>query len=503
MGMRLRTKIFAGFFCVFLFITAFFWIAGFNLITSPIAILIFIVACIVFSNSVVAPIRELENSVSASSYQLGGLSQDVTRANEETERAEKISAEKDAVLQRIADGDFNFAAAEKIKSVCEATINIAQNAAEGRFVKTDANKFRGEWARVIESMNKMVASMEKPLNHIESNIEKLGVGDFSPILDEYPGKFGDIVSKININNGVTWNYLNDITAVLERMANGDMTATVEREFAGSYAPIKAAILTILTSLNRTMAEIQNATNQLVTGAEQISQSAAHLADGANRQTNAIHELSDSLAIIHEKANQASSNAASADQSTKLSQEKAAHGGKIVNSMAETMNKIKESSESISKIINVITSIAFQTNLLALNASVESARAGEHGKGFAVVADEVRSLAGRSQQSANETSERIAEDTKNVEEGLRAAGEVVKSFETIIENISEISKWVSQIANISSDQLSSISAVNTSVDEISRVVTDNSATAQQSAAAAEELSSQAELLKQKVAFFKLK
>jgi len=426
-----------------------------------------------------------------------------------------------AALNQLKEGNFDLSISDmpgrkmilpetlrsisfKLKEICESVAILAKTAAGGNFdEKIDTSKFEGSWASLVTDLNNLVTSVEEPLCQIEHNLMLMTIGDFSDLEGEFHGHFDVMRNACNKVNRITESYIEEIAEILGRMAEGDLTPSVNRDYVGSYEPIKVALNQILDSLNTTMTDISVASKHVVVGSDQISQSSMYLAEGASRQTAAIEQLNNSMGLIQQKATQASSNAASAEQSSKLSQTYAAQGDEIVSSMMDTMNKIKTSSEGISEIIDTITSIAFQTNLLALNASVEAARAGEHGKGFAVVADEVRTLAGRSQKSAADTSVIIVNNTEAADEGAMAASEVAVSFNTITANIGETSELVSQIVDISNQQLSSISAVAENVDDISQVVAENSANAEETAAASQELNSQAEMLSEKISFFNLR
>ncbi|MCL2216350.1 MAG: methyl-accepting chemotaxis protein [Defluviitaleaceae bacterium] len=463
---------------------------------------------------------DIEYRINASKYQ-GAYSELILSLNDFTDSFVKDMLVLIGSLGQINDGNFNMqiddlpgkkmvlpntlrAVSATLKELSESVVYLAKNAADGRLdVAVDESKFNGSWAEIAHTLNNLVEAVEKPLSQIENNMEHMAKGDFSRLEGDFKGIFKKVKQACNFNNKTTLAYINEIAEVLGRVAQGDLTVSINRDYIGSYALIKTSLTTILESLNTTMANIQDVTGQVVAGAEQISQSANHLAEGASRQSAAIEELTASMETIDQKAKDSAANAADANERAANSSAFAKQGDEVVKSMLVSIDKVKESGKDISKIIKVISDIAFQTNLLSLNAAVEAARAGEHGRGFSVVAEEVRNLAGRSQQSAGDTTVIIEANGQNTDIVAGAAANVADSFGTIVENISQMSKIIAMIVEMSREQAGSISAVNDNIGEISKVVQSNSATAQESAAAAEELNSQSEVLRQLVSFFNLR
>ncbi len=267
--------------------------------------------------------------------------------------------------------------------------------------------------------------------------------------------------------------------------------------------IKDSINLILGAFNEVLFEINQASEQVSSGAHHVSQSSESLSQGATEQASAIEQISASIGDIASKTKNAAMKAQDINTLSVRVRGDAEKGDSEMKSMLMAMDEIEESSVSISQIIKVIDEIAFQTNLLALNAAVEAARAGQHGKGFAVVAEEVRNLAARSAKAAKETTDLIEASISRVKQGTEIANQTAGDLQKIVGGIGDVVQIISEIATEANDQALAVAEVNEGVNQVSTVTQMNTATAQESAAASEEMSSQAMVLQEMVGRFNFK
>ena len=296
--------------------------------------------------------------------------------------------------------------------------------------------------------------------------------------------------------------VDEMLVVVNTAASGDLTKDVSFKGEDAMGRLAEGFRKMLADLRQVIGQVVEGAAQFAEGSHVIAESSQSLAQGAQTQSASVEEMSASIEELTRSIESVKDNAGEANRVASDTSRMAEDGGVSVNKSIEAMELIKNSSEQISEIIQVISEIASQTNLLALNAAIEAARAGEHGLGFAVVADEVRKLAERSSEAAKQISKLIKESTQRVADGAKLSEQVGQALKRIISGVSATATKISEIATSTVEQAQNANEVANAIQQISNVTEQSAAASEEMASSSEELGAQASSLRDLVRRFRV-
>jgi methyl-accepting chemotaxis protein len=296
--------------------------------------------------------------------------------------------------------------------------------------------------------------------------------------------------------------LGQAVGALEKMAEGDMTVSLDIDTKDEVGRMAAALNQAIEKLRSTLEEVTQGAMHASSASQQLASASQAIASGAQEQAASLEETSASLEEITATVRQSADNARQASQLASGSRDAAEQGQGVVSNAVTAMAEINAASAKIADIIGTIDEIAFQTNLLAVNAAVEAARAGEEGRGFAVVAAEVRSLAQRSAEAAKQIKALIQDSLRKVERGTDLVNKSGETLHGIVSSVKRVTDIVGEIAAAAGEQSTGIEQVNTAMTQMDQVTQSNSAQTEELSSTAESLSDQAHGLMELVKTFTL-
>jgi len=246
--------------------------------------------------------------------------------------------------------------------------------------------------------------------------------------------------------------VNDILTMTENLSHGDGDLTQRLKVKGRHelAILANSINTFIGNTDEMVSQVKKSVIRLIPMAKELASSNADIETASVSQSKHSRDVGDYIEQTKNSANEVATfikqitssvkdNVAALDEGQRVAVDTIKGMDQLsgeIGLVSEAVIQLRDDSNKIESIIDVINSISEQTNLLALNAAIEAARAGEAGRGFAVVADEVRTLATKTKNSTQEIQSMIT----SIQSGtLRAAETMEKGMESTQHSVDQVNQ----------------------------------------------------------------
>jgi methyl-accepting chemotaxis protein len=270
----------------------------------------------------------------------------------------------------------------------------------------------------------------------------------------------------------------DLTVRLDATANDEFgqLAQAFNTFVGRIDTLVDRVRASMEHLSVSSGKLSAITRDTRDGMARQQREIEHIATAIEQMTSTVREVAVSTSATAQAAERAGDQVGSGREVLQRNLNAVQQLSGRMQQSQTVVDALRDDSNRVGTVLEVINSIAEQTNLLALNAAIEAARAGDQGRGFAVVADEVRILAQRTQESTGEIRQIVeslqgrSRDTSSMLEANNAELlESVRLSETTEAAFAEIEQAVGQLLAMSAQIASATQQQSVATDEIGRNV----------------------------------
>ncbi|WP_295456687.1 methyl-accepting chemotaxis protein [uncultured Thiodictyon sp.] len=244
----------------------------------------------------------------------------------------------------------------------------------------------------------------------------------------------------------------------------------------------------VAQITSTMEELSASSSQIAEYSETVVEVARRTFENSRAGADAMHRLVKRMADIRDDSQTA------------------------VQEILDLGRKSKE----ISRIMEIIDTVADQTRLIAFNAALEAASAGEAGRRFSVVASEIRRLADSVSESTGEIAGKVAEiqesisrlvltsekGTAGIEQGIQESAQTQQLLDAMVDGAGETTRAAQQISLSSQQQRTASNQVVVALREIVSASADTAASVRRIADIAQAMTRLSAQLDERVGRFKL-
>lgn len=318
-----------------------------------------------------------------------------------------------------------------------------------------------------------------PMREIELCMNNMAQGNLQgQITYTSENELGVVCEATRITQKKLNRYIENITDVLKELENKNLTHEPGNDYVGDFIPIRESLISIIDFLHGNIGQIQDSCQEIKKMSLQIQVQSETIGSGAKTQTSTITSLTDSIHTISDYATD------NAIQATKLQEifstmiSCVSEAQYKMDGLIDHVTSIKEQSNQISNIIQVIETIARKTRLVALNATIEAAHATNTGGTFLVVANEMSLLSGQCMEAAATIKPFIQRTLDNINKCSDSASVTRESLGYTVNISNQMHSLVSSIHSSSQMQHSLVEQITATLPSVTQIANTNEHSAEE-------------------------
>jgi len=257
-----------------------------------------------------------------------------------------------------------------------------------------------------------------------------------------------------------------VIVILNQIAGGDLTVSVTNVSKDEIGQLAQAAKQMQQQLSQVVDNVHHHADSVYSASQQISSEVGGQAATSSELSASVTEITSTMEELSASSSQISEHANAVVDIANYTLTSSKQGLDAVQGVQQRISGIQEDNEislqeivelgskskEISKIMDIINSLADQTKLIAFNAALEASSAGEAGKRFGVVAAEIRRLADSVTESTGEIEGKVNEIQQSISRLVITSEKGEKGIEQGMSESAQTSNHLSELVN-SADETS--------------------------------------------------
>ena len=287
--------------------------------------------------------------------------------------------------------------------------------------------------------------------------------------------------------------LHAVTNEVNHVAHGDLRSNITVDGADEVAALAQATHAMQEKLRTLVAEVSTNAAQVHAAAQEITAAVEGQAATSTQMSSSVAEITTTMEELSASSTQIADHSRSVVDIANQTLEGSRKGSEAMQTVLGRMDDIRNDnqhslqeivalgakSKQISRVMEIINTVADQTKLIAFNAALEASSAGEAGKLFSVVASEIRRLADSVTDSTRDIETRVSEiqdsiarlvitsekGASGISAGLAASAHATERLNAIVQAASQTSSAAQQISLSTQQQKTASNQVVIALREI--------------------------------------